>query len=137
MASGRTFTKFSRLVMTDKVAQCAERFAHCGRSLGRVMRVGGDKVNPTLKQQLFRPALGASTESAQNSAGGHLYPGSRLDQPIHEIVVSPGHSLRVGQYRDIASRKQVEKKPVDIRRKDMMRGLNEDVPAVVDAKHKA
>jgi hypothetical protein len=62
-----------------------------------------------------------------------------LDQAMQEIVVmiGPAHSLRVGQYWDVASRKQVEKKPVDIRRKEMMRGLNEDVPAIVDAKHKA
>ena len=52
-------------------------------------------------------------------------------------MIGPGHSLRVGQYWDVAGCKQVEKKPVDVRRKEMMRGLNEDVSAVVDAKHKA
>ena len=52
-------------------------------------------------------------------------------------MIGPGHSLRVGQYWDVTGCKQVEKKPVDVRRKEMMRGLNEDVPAVVDAKHNA
>jgi hypothetical protein len=99
--------------------------------------VGSDDVDPALRQHLFRPTFGSLTETAQYGAGGHLHPSSRLDQAIQEVVVGPGHSLRVGQYWDVAGRKQIEKKPVDIRRKDMMRRFNQNVPAVVDAKHKA
>jgi len=40
----------------------------------------------------------------------------------------------VGQYWDVAGRKQIEKKLVDVRWKEVVRWFNEDVPAVIDAK---
>jgi hypothetical protein len=55
---------------------------------------------------------------------------------IKEVVICPGHSLRVGQYWNVAGGEQIEEQAVDIRWENMMRGLNEDVPTVVYGEHK-
>jgi len=100
------------------------------------MGVGGYNVNPSISQHALGPMFRSGSENAQYGAGGHLHPSSRLYQATQQLIVTigPRHTFWVGQDWHVSGCKQIKKEAVDVRWKEMMRRLDEDVPAVVDAK---
>src|SRR5262249_3824300 len=71
-------------------------------------------------------------ERASQGTGSDLHPYSPADQPLDPRILrfNPREPLRMGQYRDIASCQEVEKKLLQPHRRDMVRRLDQNVARI-------